>query len=479
MAVKRLSTRRQRWRYVACDYATSVFAFFIFNVCRFYLLADDASSGFLPGEGCREFLLSQKLILEQIFIPVGMLGIYWLSGYYNLPFGKSRLQELITTFFSALVNAALIYLLLLINDGTGRRVINYELILTLIGSLFLIPYLGRIVITSLANARFRKHNWEFRTLIVGNTAEARATGRRLSDARSRMVVRIVGYLAVPGEQSAADGERVFPLEDVEEVCRREEIDQLVIAGSLSNESWVLTLLFRLFHLDIPIKIAPGTLSYVTSAIRLQDIYGEPYVDLTAPVISESSKNMKRTMDVAISVLVLLLLSPLFLFIAVIIKADSRGPVIYSQERIGLRQRSFRIFKFRSMRVDAESDGPALSEENDPRITRVGRWMRKYRVDELPQFWNVLKGEMSIVGPRPERRYFIDRIMRKAPYYTLVYQVRPGITSWGMVKYGYARNVEEMVERTRYDLIYMSNMSLFVDMKILIYTVKTIFTGKGM
>lgn len=131
-----------------------------------------------------------------------------------------------------------------------------------------------------------------------------------------------------------------------------------------------------------------------------------------------------------------------------------------------------------MRTDAENEGPRLSEENDPRITPVGRVFRKYRLDELPQFWNVLKGDMSIVGPRPERRFFIEQIMREAPYYALVYQVRPGITSWGMVKYGYASNVRQMVERTRYDLIYMSNMSLFVDMKILIYTIKTVVTGRG-
>ena len=169
---------------------------------------------------------------------------------------------------------------------------------------------------------------------------------------------------------------------------------------------------------------------------------------------------------------------LYLFLSLAVRFSSKGPVFYSQERIGLHQKPFTIYKFRTMIVDSEPTGPRLSEADDPRITKTGRWMRKYRLDELPQFWNVLKGEMSIVGPRPERKYFISEIVKKAPYYALVCQVRPGITSWGMVKYGYASNVDQMVERTQFDLIYMSNMSLSVDCKILIYTIKTVVTGRG-
>jgi lipopolysaccharide/colanic/teichoic acid biosynthesis glycosyltransferase len=168
-----------------------------------------------------------------------------------------------------------------------------------------------------------------------------------------------------------------------------------------------------------------------------------------------------------------------LIVALAIKIDSKGPVFYSQERVGYKQKKFNILKFRSMTTDAEKSGPQLSSENDSRITKLGRILRKYRIDELPQFWNVLKGDMSLVGPRPEREYFIHKIVEKAPYYTLVHQVRPGITSWGMVKYGYAKNVDEMILRLRYDLIYLTNISILVDLKIIIYTVETVFTGRGM
>ncbi len=470
MGRRRLSATRQRWKYVACDYVTSSIAFFLFNIFRCYILHEV--------KDIWGFVFSTKLIIEEVVVPLVMLGVYWLSGYYNLPFGKSRLQELVTTFFSATINSTLIYLLLLINDQTGERTINYELLATLLSVLFIIPYIGRLIITSVAATHFKEHQWTFRTLIVGNSKAARETGRRLKEGRARIGVTIIGYLAIPGEEGVDDGEQVFRLDEVEEICRRGEVDQLVIAGSTYNEKRVLNLLYRLFHLELPIKIAPDTFSYVTSAIRLQDIYGEPFVDLTTPTLSESSKNVKRMMDVVVSLLVLILFSPLYAILALLVKSDSKGPVIYSQERIGRKQKPFRIYKFRTMRTDAENEGPRLSEENDPRITPVGRVFRKYRLDELPQFWNVLKGDMSIVGPRPERRFFIEQIMREAPYYALVYQVRPGITSWGMVKYGYASNVRQMVERTRYDLIYMSNMSLFVDMKILIYTIKTVVTGRG-
>ena len=197
-------------------------------------------------------------------------------------------------------------------------------------------------------------------------------------------------------------------------------------------------------------------------------------------MSDSGKNIKRALDTLISVIALILLLPLYAIVALIIKRTSPGPVFYKQERIGLHNKPFKIIKFRSMVQDAESNGkPQLSSDNDPRITPFGRFMRKYRIDELPQFWNVLKGEMSLVGPRPERKYYIDLITPRVPAYSLLHQVRPGITSMGMVKFGYAKTIDEMVERVKYDLMYLNNMSLLNDIKILIYTIKIVFTGRGM
>jgi exopolysaccharide biosynthesis polyprenyl glycosylphosphotransferase len=211
---------------------------------------------------------------------------------------------------------------------------------------------------------------------------------------------------------------------------------------------------------------------------VSNVVGEPLVDISKADMSESTINIKRVSDIIVSIFVLILISPLLLTLAILIKLDSKGPIIYKQTRIGYHKKPFNIYKFRSMKVDAEANGPTLSSLDDPRITKLGKILRKYRLDELPQFWNVVKGDMSLVGPRPEREFYIKQIITKAPYYSLIHQVRPGITSWGMVKFGYASNVDEMISRLRYDLLYIENVSFAVDLKILFYTINTVLTGKG-
>ncbi|MCU0473518.1 MAG: sugar transferase [Bacteroidales bacterium] len=188
--------------------------------------------------------------------------------------------------------------------------------------------------------------------------------------------------------------------------------------------------------------------------------------------------IKIMMDYLISMVFLLIMSPVFLIISVLIKMTGKGPVIYSQDRIGKGGKPFSIYKFRSMVYNAESGEPMLSATNEERVTKIGRFLRKYRIDEIPNFFNVLKGEMSVVGPRPERRYFIDQIVKRAPEYNELHEVRPGITSWGQVRFGYASNVDEMIRRLEYDLHYMKHRSLWFDLKIIIYTIEIIFKGKG-
>jgi len=188
--------------------------------------------------------------------------------------------------------------------------------------------------------------------------------------------------------------------------------------------------------------------------------------------------IKQIFDFTFAFLSLLLLSPLLLLLSLVIRLSGRGPVIYSQDRIGRNGKPFSIYKFRSMAYDAERGVPLLSGDNGERITRIGLFIRKYRIDEIPNLINVLRGEMSVVGPRPERRFFIDQIVIQTPLYTELQSVKPGVTSWGQVKYGYASSVDEMIERLDYDLYYMKHRSLWFDLKIIFYTIGTVLRGKG-
>jgi len=208
------------------------------------------------------------------------------------------------------------------------------------------------------------------------------------------------------------------------------------------------------------------------------ILGVPLIEISHHLMPAWQENIKNITDIILSVLALIILSPLCLFLMVGVKLSSKGPILYSHERIGRYGKPFTIYKFRSMYVNAEINGPELSSKNDTRITKFGRFMRKSRLDEIPNFFNVIKGDMSLVGPRPERKYYIEKIVKRAPHYLHLLKVKPGITSWGQVKFGYAEDVDQMVKRLKYDMIYLDNMSLYVDIKIIIYTLLTIVRRKG-
>lgn len=464
-----------RWRYVIMDLITSALAFFLFNQARYFLMQISKT-----GVSLTEYLSNPILILEQCLLPLLMLGSYWLSGYYNNPFGKSRLQEFSRTLLTALINSVVIYLALLINDQVPYKYVSYELLSILFGSLFIFTYIGRLILTQTIINNLEKRRWAFNTVIIGNSDDALATAQRLNRTQAKLGYNIIGHIPISGETPSRQNHNILTENQFNTLCRDNQIDQLIIAPTEgSHEDKILNLLHKYFESGVSIRIRPSALDFLTTKIRIGNIVGEPFIDLASPTLPESQKNIKRVLDITLSALALIITSPLLLAIAIGVKYSSKGPVIYRQERIGYRRKPFKILKFRTMYVDAEADGPQLSSDNDPRTTPIGRLLRKYRLDEFPQFWNVIKGEMSLVGPRPERAYYIDQIIKEAPQYSLLHQVKPGITSWGMVKFGYAREVKEMIERCNFDLIYLSNMSVAVDFKILLHTISTVFQGKGM
>ena len=239
------------------------------------------------------------------------------------------------------------------------------------------------------------------------------------------------------------------------------------------------LIARLYPLSCEISMIPRVYDMLTGAARIGQLDRPSLIRITDYHMTDAELCIKRAFDIVASALGLILLSPLFALIALQVKLSSRGPVFYSQERIGLYGLPFHIYKFRTMVTDAEADGvPQITHDNDPRITKIGHWLRKYRLDELPQLWNILRGDMSIVGPRPERPFFIEQIMKEAPYYCLLYKVRPGLTSWGPIRVGYTDTTEKMIERLNCDIVYVENMSLLLDLKILFFTTGVIIKGKG-
>lgn len=481
-----LTERNIRTRYVAVDFVATSLAWLLFNITRFALMG---FNGVWAKASLSTYLLSTPVMAGQLLFPVMMLGIYYLSGFYNSVFFKSRIEEFMTTLGSTLLGCVTIYFIAIFNDPIPDRASNYELVLTLWGLMFGLVWAGRLTITELTRRQMKSDRWHFPVLVVGVNREAAELYRRLHDDRRGSGYTFVGFVddrhntadgaAAIADEITATGLPVYRFGEVGDICARDGVKALIIAPSDRTNEETLRLLNPLFSLAIPIYISPTLFHLLTGKQKLRDIAGEPLVDISSPSMSQSTINLKRTGDAVTAALALVVLAPLMGVIALAVKLTSRGPVLYRQERIGYHKKPFNILKFRTMRVDAEKNGPALSSADDKRITRVGHILRKYRLDELPQFWNVLIGEMSIVGPRPEREYYIRRILERAPYYTLIHQVRPGITSWGMVRHGYASSVDEMIERVQYDLIYIANISLLVDMKILFYTVSTVVNGRGM
>lgn len=464
-----MNKKSQAIKYIISDFIAATVSWLLFNILRYNEVA--AYEGYTS---LLSYLNYSQVWKGQILIPFFWIILFYFSGYYNKPIGKSRLTEFFSTFITVIIGVVLIFFIIVLNDLPRSFEIYYELFFSLLFIQFALTYIPRLCITQRSINRVRNRKFTLNALVIGAGEKAQKIAKNLYG----LGYVITGFIGQEGENSVVEREHILgTLNDLPEVMHAYPVDEIILAIDNSDSDVQLAILYSLYKHKRPIKILADN-SNVLAKVNIKTIHGIPLVDLTDNNFSEAEKNIKLFLDKIVSVLALIILSPFLLYIAIRVKRDSPGPVFFRQERIGYMGKPFTIYKFRTMYVNAEEKGPLLSVENDPRITPFGVIMRKYRLDELPQFWNVLKGDMSLVGPRPERRHFIDRIVKIAPYYYLLHNVRPGITSLGMVKYGYAENVEKMVERLQYDILYYENMSLVLDITILIYTVRTVLTGKG-
>lgn len=435
-----------------------------------------------------EVVFSWYPISTSIVIAIFWLVLYSLAGFYVDVYRKSRIKEFLMLLLLSLGGVIIVFLGVLLDDqgiiqgGQVRYTSYYKTLSAYFGIHFVLTALSKMLVLSYTKRLIRKKVISFNTLIIGSNQNAEEIYSELQKINYSLGLKFIGYLHVfPNSADVLTGVNLRHFGDIsslEKLIVRCRIEQVILAVESSEHEKISEILHVLNAYNIKVSIIPDVYHMLIGSVKVNHVLGVPLIEINHQLTPVWQRVVKRIFDVAFSMSVLIFGSPILIGFALMTKLSSKGPIIYSQIRIGKDGKPFGIHKFRSMYVNSEEQGPALSSDHDPRVTKWGRMMRKTRIDELPQFFNVLIGNMSIVGPRPERKHFIDQIVQKAPHYRHLLRVKPGITSLGQVKYGYAENVDEMVKRMKFDILYIENMSLAMDFRILLFTILIVVQGRG-
>jgi exopolysaccharide biosynthesis polyprenyl glycosylphosphotransferase len=461
-------------KYLIADWLSASAAWTVLYIFRKKVIESNKFGFDLP------LTFDEKYYYGLLLIPIFWVTLYTMMGHYRQIYRRHRLKELSQTLWTSIIGVIPLFFVLLLNDEITSYKDYYQSLLVLFGAHFLLTVTSRLLLTSRTVRRIHRGQIGFNTIIVGGNERALELYDEISNMKKSPGFKFLGFVRVNGRDNLLSKHMpcLGQYQRLPELIQTKGIEEVVLAVESSDYREIGSILNLLEGENVKVKIIPDIHDIMRGSVKMTSIFGTPLIEVNQEIMPAWQFSLKRVMDIFLSLIAVIILMPVYLLLGFLVKLSSPGPVFFVQERIGLHGKPFNIIKFRTMVQDAEKHGPQLSSATDSRITKIGRFLRKTRLDELPQFFNVLKGEMALVGPRPERQYYIDKITEKAPHYRHLHKVRPGITSWGQVKYGYAENVDEMIARLKYDLLYIENMSLAVDLKILFYTVLIVLKGSG-
>ncbi len=460
-------------RYILADFLCAAFVWVVFFIFRKRILNEE---GIVYAE-------YTKLIFGSLIIASFWVILFYVFGFYHNIYRKSRIKELLNIIHSTFWGTIIIFLTTLLDDqGITNYKSYYSTLALYYGLQFSFASIVKLISISEIRKLVKNGVISFNCLLIGSLEKVERSILELQKSNHLLGLNFVGYSSFEGRELATNskgGLRYWgAIDNLPKIIRRCNIQRVIICIDPTEHLKIKEVTNELAGLGTKVSILPDLYQILIGSVKVEHVLGVPLIDIDHDLMPFWQIVLKRTLDIFVAFFVMVFGLPFFLTFMLVTRFTSKGPIFFKQERVGLNGKIFNIIKFRSMLVDAETKGPALATNNDSRVTSWGRFMRKMRIDELPQFWNVFVGDMSLVGPRPERQFFIDQITNFAPEYRHLHKVRPGITSLGQVKYGYAENIDQMLERLKYDLLYMENMSIANDFRILYFTVITVLSGKG-